>query len=247
LKAKYPDLEGRVVFVTGGATGIGAAFVESFAAQGARASFIDFNSQAGEELSRRTGSWFRHCDVTDVSALQQAVSDAAADLGALDVLINNVANDQRHAAEELDERAWRASLAVNLDPVIHASNAAYRIMRPVRRGVIINVSSINALLAPAGMAAYVAAKAAILGLTRSLSREWGPANIRVNAISPGWVATERQLKLWLTPEAEADWMQQVSLQRRMLPEDVAKLAVFLASDEASLITGQNYVIDGGRT
>jgi NAD(P)-dependent dehydrogenase (short-subunit alcohol dehydrogenase family) len=120
-------------------------------------------------------------------------------------------------------------------------------MQPVRRGVIINLSSINALLAPANMAAYVAAKAAINALTKSLAREWGAANIRVNAISPGWVVTERQLELWLTPEAEVEWMKQVALQRRIMPVDIANLALFLASDAAALITGQNLVIDGGRT
>ena len=247
MSAKYPDLNGRVVFVTGGATGIGAAFVEAFADQGARVAFIDTHEEAGAELSTRTKSWFRRCDVTDVPALQSAVTEATAELGSLDVLINNVANDQRHNADELDEKAWRASLAVNLDPVIHASTAAYRIMQPVQRGVILNISSINAMLGPANLAAYVAAKAAILGLTRSLAREWGPSNIRVNAISPGWVITERQLELWLTPEAEAEWMKQVALQRRITPEDVANLALFLASDDAALITGQNFVIDGGRT
>jgi len=114
-------------------------------------------------------------------------------------------------------------------------------------GVILNLSSINALLGPAGMPAYVAAKGAVNALTKALSREWGEYNIRVNAISPGWVVTERQLALWLTPEAEADWMKQVALQKRIQPKDVAALALFLASDEAAMITGQNLVIDGGRT
>ena len=247
MSATYPDLAGRVVFVTGGATGIGAAFVEAFARQGTHVTFVDVNAEAGEELAGRHTAWFRRCDVTDGGALTAAVRDASAHFGALDILINNVANDQRHEAGVLDQAAWRASLAVNLDPVMIASRAAYEIMLPVQRGVIINLSSINAQLAPAEMAAYVAAKAAILGLTKSLAREWGAANIRVNAISPGWVVTERQLALWLTPEAEADWMKQVALQKRIAPHDVANLALFLASDESAMITGQNIVIDGGRT
>ena len=247
MSARYPDIEGRVVFITGGASGIGAAFVEAFAAQGARVAFVDIAAAEGEALGNKTGAWFVRCDVTRAADLERAVDDAAARYGALDVLINNVANDTRHDAADLTPEAWRASLAVNLDPVVIASRAAYRIMQPVRRGVIINLSSINALLAPANMAAYVAAKAAINALTKSLAREWGPANIRVNAISPGWVVTERQLELWLTPEAEAAWMKQVALQRRIMPVDIANLALFLASDAAALITGQNLVIDGGRT
>ena len=247
MSALYPDLANRVVFITGGATGIGAAFVESFSAQGARVAFIDLNARAGEALAARLSAWFRQCDVTDPGALIGAIREAAAHFGGLDILINNVANDQRHKAEDLDAAAWHASLAVNLDPVMIASRAAYEIMLPLRRGAIINLSSINAILAPPDMAAYVAAKAAINGLTKSLAREWGAANIRVNAISPGWVVTERQLALWLTPEAEAEWMKQVALQRRIEPRDVANLALFLASDDAALITGQNFVIDGGRT
>jgi D-xylose 1-dehydrogenase len=247
LTALYPDLAKRVVFITGGATGIGAAFVEAFSAQGARVAFVDLNAEAGEALAGRLSAWFRQSDVTNGAALTAAIRDAAAHFGALDILINNVANDQRHDAEDLDEAAWRAGLAVNLDPVMIASRAAYEIMRPMQRGAIINLSSINALLAPAHMAAYVASKAAILGLTKSLAREWGAANIRVNAISPGWVVTERQLKLWLTPEAEAEWMGTVAVQRRIQPCDVANLALFLASDDAAMITGQNFVIDGGRT
>jgi D-xylose 1-dehydrogenase len=247
LSALYPDLANRVVFITGGATGIGAAFVEAFSAQDARVAFVDLNAQAGQELAAHHASWFRVCDVTDGAALTTAIRDATAHFGALDILINNVANDQRHQAEDLNEAAWRTSLAVNLDPVMIASRAAYEIMRPVRRGAIINLSSINALLAPVNMAAYVTAKAAILGLTKSLAREWGAANIRVNAISPGWVVTQRQLNLWLTPEAEAELMAKVALQRRIQPCDVANLALFLASDDAAMITGQNFVIDGGRT
>ncbi len=247
MSALYPDLAKRVVFITGGATGIGAAFVEAFAAQGARVAFVDVDARAGQDLATRGSAWFRHCDITQTDELIGAIRDAAAHFGALDVLINNAANDQRHKAEDLDEAAWRSNLALNLDASMYAARAAYEIMHPVRSGVILNLSSINALLAPAGMAAYVAAKAALLGLTKALAREWGAANIRVNAISPGWVVTERQLALWLTPEAEAAWMKQVALQRRIQPRDIANLALFLASENAAAITGQNFVIDGGRT
>jgi D-xylose 1-dehydrogenase len=247
LSATYPELKGRVVIITGGATGIGAAFVKAFTQQGARAAFIDVDATAGAALAAETGAWFERCDVTDAPAFRASLRKAVAEHGALDILINNVANDQRHEADELTAESWRGALAVNLDAAMFGAQIGYEAMRPLRAGVIINVSSINALLAPAGMAAYVAAKSALLGLTKALAREWGPANIRVNAISPGWVVTERQLQSWLTPEAEADWMKQVALKRRIEPGDVANLALFLASDDAALITGQNFVIDGGRT
>jgi D-xylose 1-dehydrogenase len=247
LSARYADLDGRVVFITGGASGIGAAFVAAFAQQGAKVAFIDRDTDAGAQTAARHKAWFRTCDVTDAVALEASVQAAAAEHGALDVLINNVANDQRHDAADMTAQTWRANLSVNLDAAMLASRAAYEVMRPIRQGVVLNISSINALLAPERMVAYVAAKAALLGLTKALAREWGPANIRVNAISPGWVVTERQLALWLTPEAEAEWMRDVALQRRIMPADVANLACFLASDDAALITGQNFVIDGGRT
>ncbi len=242
--ARYPSLAGRTVFVTGGATGIGAAFVEAFHDQGARVEFVDRDTVAGRALAERLpGAGFAAVDVTDVAALEAAILAA----GPVTVLINNVANDTRHAPEDLDGAAWRANLAVNLDPVMAASRAVKPAMAAAGGGAIINLSSLNALLGPGDMPAYVAAKAAILGLTKSLARAWGAQNIRVNAITPGWVVTERQLALWLTPQAEADWMKQTALQGRIEPADVARLALFLASDDARMITGQNHVIDGGRT
>jgi NAD(P)-dependent dehydrogenase (short-subunit alcohol dehydrogenase family) len=246
--ATYPSLEWKTVFVTGGATGIGAALVEAFHGQGAKVAFVDRDAAAGRALAGRlAGCWFEPSDVTDANAHQAAIGDAAHAVGPITELVNNVADDTRRTAAGTDAAAWRAGLAVNLDPTFLASTAVRAGMAAAGGGVILNLSSINALLGPAGMPAYVAAKGAVNALTKALAREWGPDNIRVNAISPGWVVTERQLELWLTPEAEAAWMAQVALKRRILPADVAALALFLASDEASAITGQNLVIDGGRT
>lgn len=248
MSAVYPSLSGKPVLITGGASGIGAALVEAFHAQGSRVAFIDRDARAGETLaSQLAGSWFAPCDVTDDAALTAAIAAAAEALGPIRVLVNNVANDARHVAASTDAQAWRAHLAVNLDPTFLAARAVQPGMRDAGGGVILNLSSINALLGPAGMPAYVAAKGAVNALTKALAREWGPDNIRVNAISPGWVVTERQLALWLTPEAEAAWMDQVALKSRILPADIADLALFLASDQARMITGQNHVIDGGRT
>lgn len=246
--AAYPSLKDRVVFVTGGAAGIGASFVEHFHAQGAKVAFVDRQGQTGDALSARLeGSWFRACDVTDSPALTMAICDAAKALGAITVLINNVADDTRHAAEETTPEAWRQGLAVNLDPVFAAATKVYPMMRDAGGGSIVNVSSINALWGPPGMATYVAAKGAINSLTKGLAREWGPDRIRVNALSPGWVATPRQLELWLTPEAEAEWVKQVALKDRILPEDIARAALFLASDDSRMMTGQNLIVDAGRT
>ena len=246
--AVYPSIEGKIVFVTGGASGIGATVVEAFHAQNAKVAFVDLDEAAGTALSAKLpGSWFGRCDVTDAAALQDAIGAAAQALGPITVLINNVANDSRHKAAETSPHAWRKGLAVNLDPVFIASTACYPMMKEAGGGVIVNVSSINALLGPPDMAGYVAAKGAINAMSKSLAREWGADNIRVNALSPGWVITERQLKLWLTPEAEAEWMEQVALKKRIYPADVARLCMFLAAEDSALITGQNFVIDGGRT
>ncbi len=249
--AAYPSLRGRAVFITGGATGIGAALVEAFAEQGARVGFVDIDDAGAERLIARISEtqappMHRHVDVTDVEALKAAMNAFAASAGGLNVLVNNVANDKRHDPLEVTEESWRACMAVNVDSAFFASQTAIPLMREAAGGSIINFSSINALAGPAQMPGYVSAKAALLGLTKALARQYGPDNIRVNAILPGWVVTERQLDLWLTPEAEAAWMTQVALKKRLMPRDVANLALFLAADDSAMITNQQFVIDGGR-
>ena len=250
---QYASLAGQAVFVTGGATGIGAALVEAFALQGARVGFVDLDAESAtklaDDLEARTGNrpFFRQVDVTRVADLQAAMQAAAAEHGPPAALLNNVANDSRHSPMELTQDAWRECLAVNLDAAFFASQQACSGMCERGGGSIINFSSINALLGPANMPGYVTAKAGLVGMTRALARDFGASNVRVNAILPGWVVTERQLAHWLSPEAEAQWMTQVALKKRLLPADVAKLALFLASDDSGMITGQCLVIDGGRT
>jgi NAD(P)-dependent dehydrogenase (short-subunit alcohol dehydrogenase family) len=178
--------------------------------------------------------------------LQQSIKTASVAHRRLDVLINNVANDQRMDPRTVTPDQWRASMAVNLDPAFFAAQAAEPFMVTVGSGSIINFSSINALFGPAQMPSYVTAKSALLGMTKSLATDFGKDNIRVNTILPGWIITEKQLDKWLTPEAEAQWMDQVALRRRIMPEDVANLALFLGSDDAALITSQHFTIDGGR-
>lgn len=251
--AHYPSLQGKVVFITGGATGIGAAMVRAFCAQGAQVAYIDLDEAAAlalnTSLAQEFGSqpWYRTVDVTVVDALQDSIRDAASACGGLHVLINNVANDARHSPLDISPDYWRRCLAVNLDASFFASQTAIPLLATAGGGAIINIGSINALLGPANMPGYVTAKAGILGMTRALAREFGSSNIRVNTILPGWVVTERQLALWLTPEEEARWSEQVALKQRILPEDVARLALFLAADDSNMITGQEVTIDAGRT
>ena len=246
--ATYPSLRGRVAFVSGGASGIGASFVAEFHAQGCKVAFVDLSEAEGQALAGQLGegTWFRRCDVADAAALQAALREAAEALGPITVLINNVANDTRHDAARVTPESWRKALAVNLDPAMIASAAVYPMMKAAGGGSIVNVSSINAIWGPAQMPAYIAAKGAINSLSKGLAREWGPDRIRVNALSPGWVITPRQLELWLTPEAEARWGEQVSLKDRILPEDIARAALFLASDDSRMLTGQNLIVDAGR-
>ena len=247
-RATYPSLQGQTVFVTGGASGIGAELVAQFHAQGGQVAFVDLQADVGQSLADRLESvWFRPCDVTDEADLTDAIEAAAARLGPVTVLINNVANDTRRKAALTTLEDWRASFSVNLEAAFVAARTVYPMMRAAGGGAIINISSINALLGPGDLAAYSAAKGGLNALTKSLAHEWGAENIRVNALSPGWVATDRQLELWLTPQAEAEWMKQVALRRRLTAADVAQAALFLASADSSAITGQNLVVDGGRT
>ena len=251
--ATYPSLAGRRVFITGGATGIGAAMVEAFSGQGAIVGHCDLAEDAAAGLGEAIAAsgharpWFARVDVTDTPALQQAIGEFAAAVGGLDVLINNVANDSRHDPLATTEASWRQCMAVNLDCAFFASQTAIALMRERGAGgAIVNFSSINAVLGPEGMPGYVTAKAGLLGMTKALARQYGPDGIRVNAILPGWVVTQRQLDLWLTPEAEAAWMEQVCLKQRIEPRDAANLALFLSADDSRMITNQHFVIDGGR-
>ena len=247
--ATYPSLKDRTVFITGGASGIGATFVQTFHDQGSKVAFVDLDETAGKALSAKLGasSWFARCDVTDAEALQAAIGDAAKALGPITILINNVANDTRQDPAKMTPQVWRKGLAVNLDPVFIASTAVYPMMKAAGGGSIVNLSSINSILAPGELPTYSAAKGAIDSLSKSLARAWGGDRIRVNALSPGWVITPRQLELWLTPQAEADWSKLVALKDRIMPDDIARAALFLASDDSRMMTGQNMVVDAGRT
>ena len=249
---RYASLEQASVFITGGATGIGAALVEAFAAQGARVAFVDLDDVDGLALCDRLAReghprpWYKHCDVSDIAALKQTIAEAAQAQGAIRVLINNAANDQRYDTRTLSEELWHKGLAVNLHPAFFAAQAVQPMMAAQGGGAIINISSINTEWAPPKLASYITAKAGILGITKALATDFGEDNIRVNAILPGWVATPKQLEKWLTEDEEAELMKRVCLKQRLGAHDVAKLALFLAADDAAMITAQEFVIDGGR-
>ncbi len=249
--ARYPSLRDRVILVTGGGSGIGAAIVEHFALQQAKVAFLDIAGDCSVELVERLADrcpqtpLFLQCDLTDIEALRGAVREVEARLGITRVLINNAARDDRHRSADVTPEEWDAHMKINLRHQFFAIQAVAPGMAAEGGGSIINMGSIAWKIPTTGLPAYVTAKAAIVGLTRTLARELGPANIRVNCVMPGAIMTERQKRLWLTPEYEAEIMEAQSIKRQLLPEDVARLILFLASDDSSGITSQSHIIDGG--
>lgn len=243
--ARYPSLKDRVVLITGGATGIGASMVRNFARQGSRVAFLDIQDEPGRALADELGAEYIHCDLTDIAALQAAVAQVLGRHGTVDVLVNNAANDHRHRTEDVTPEYWDRSMAVNLRPQFFAIQGVLPAMKAAGRGSIVNLSSISWIIPSTGLPVYTAAKAAIVGLTRTLAHELGPAGIRVNAVLPGAIATEKQKRLVYTPEYQAEILASQALKRVIEPDEVARLVLFLASDDSSAITNQSYVIDGG--
>ncbi len=248
--ARYPSLHDRVVFITGGGTGIGAAMVEVFVAQGANVAFVDIAQEESRELVESLSSapqppLFIPCDLANISALEAAMEETRQRLGPIGVLINNAANDARQAVDDMTEADWDRAMGVNLKHQFFASRAARRSMREIGGGAIVNLSSIIWQFGGARVAAYSAAKAGVIGLTNSLAREFGPDNIRVNAILPGAIMTERQRRLWISAEDEKAIVARQCLARTMLAEDVARMALFLAADDSAGITKQSFVVDAG--
>ena len=250
MAVTYSDLAGKVVLVTGGASGIGAAVVRRFVGQGARVGFLDVKDAEGEALAGELvggGGVVRYvrADLRDIGALREAVARVRGALGPVQVLVNNAAHDERHRTEDVTPEYWDDRVAVNLRHQFFAAQAVLPDMRAAGGGSIINFGSVSWMIGQGGMAAYTACKSAVLGLTRSLARDYGGDNIRVNAVAPGWIMTERQRSLWLTPEGSAELMERQCLKRELVPDEVAAVVLFLASDEASACTNQHYVVDGG--
>ena len=249
--AKYPSLAGRVVLVTGGASGIGADIVRAFVANDAKVGFVDILDEAGEALvAELAGAAHRpmylHCDLIDIPALQAAVSNIGDRLGPIAVLVNNAANDDRHKIDDVTVEYWDRTQDINLRPQFFAAQAVHKYMKQLGYGSIINFSSIAWRGGADSMAGYATAKAGVLGLTRALARGFGNDNIRVNAIEPGAVITDRQLKLWFTKPGSVDAVvQKQFIKQVLLGEEIARTVLFLAADDSRMITKQSITVDAG--
>jgi NAD(P)-dependent dehydrogenase (short-subunit alcohol dehydrogenase family) len=243
--ALYPSLAGRVALVTGGATGIGAVIVRGFVRNAARVAFLDIDRAAGERLAAETGALFLPCDLTDTPALRAAVTEVETRLGPVRALINNAANDQRQGLAELGPEDWDASQSVNLRAQVFAIQAVVPGMTAAGGGAIVNLSSVAWMFGAPEMLAYATAKSAVIGLTRSLGVALGADGIRVNAIAPGAVMTERQMRLWHTADSKARLVAMQAIKADLLEEDIAAAALFLCSDDARMITKQCLTVDGG--
>ena len=248
--ARYPSLAGRSVLVTGGATGIGASLVEHFATQGAKVGFIDIDRAAGEALaaslaSAATPPCFVAADLTDTGALRGAIAAVRARFGPIAVLLNNAANDQRHTVESTTPESWDAGIAVNLKHQFFAAQAVAPDMQAAGGGSIVNFGSVSWMLKQGGMPVYTTSKAAVQGLTRSLARDLGRFNVRVNTLVPGWVMTPKQIELWLDDAGREAIARGQCIDAPLLAEHIARMALFLASDDSAMCTAQDFIVDGG--
>lgn len=245
----FHDLKGQSVFITGGGSGIGASLTEGFLQQGANVTFVqrsdatDFAEEMGEKYANKP--LFIKCDITDIPSLRYAMKEAAKTFGPITVLVNNAANDKRHGLEDYTVEEWDMAMNVNLRPHYFTAQAAAEGMKEAGGGSIINFSSISYMMGNGGYTSYVTSKAGITGLTRALARELGPDKIRVNALMPGWVLTQKQLDMWATPEDLAAHLDKQCLKEHLVPDDIVDATLFLASKASRMMTSQSMVVDGG--
>lgn len=250
--ARYPSLAGRTVLITGGATGIGATLVQEFVAQGARVGFIDIAAEAGEALAQSLAGaahapLFVAADLTDIASLDAGIAAVRQRFGPIGVLLNNAANDRRHLIADTTPESWDTGIAVNLKHQFFAAQKVVEDMKQLGGGSIVNFGSISWKLKQGGMPVYTTAKAAVQGLTRSLARDFGPLNIRVNTLVPGWVMTDKQVRLWLDDAGRADIARGQCINQPLMAEHIARMALFLAADDSAMCTAQDFVVDGGWT
>lgn len=251
--ASYPSLVDRTVFVTGGADGIGAGMVEEFVKQGSRVAFADINAERAEatiarcaELDPAHHPLFFEVDLTDTAALQSVIATAIQELGPISVLVNNAASDDRHTWQEMTEEYWNDRLNTNLRHYFFAIQAVAPGMIEAGSGSIINIGSSSYMMQEDFFPGYAVAKSGVEGITRTLARTFGPDNVRVNTVLPGWVATERQLTKWWSPEGEEGTLRDQAIKRRIYPAEFAQMVLFLAADDGAACTAQQFLIDGGR-
>lgn len=248
--ATYPSLQGRTVFITGGGSGIGAALVEAFVAQGARVAFVDIDEASSRTLAHRLGPgrlWWRRCDVRDIPSLQSAIAHAAKELGDFAVLVNNVASDDRHALEEITPEYYDNCIAINQRPAMFAIQSVVPGMKRLGFGSIVNIGSIGWQTKNSDYPCYAVSKSSVDGLTRGFASGLGKDRIRVNTVTPGWVMTERQVKMWLDAAGEKEIARNQCLPDKLMPEHIASMVLFLASDDAAMCTAQEFTVDAGWT
>jgi len=246
--AVYPSLKNKVVLVTGGASGIGESITRAMIKQGAKVGFLDFDQEAAAKLLNELGTdniSSQICDLRDIDQLKNSVQEVSKTLGAIDVLVNNAARDDRHSLESITSEYFDERIATNLKHQLFAAQAVVSDMEKKGGGVIINMGSTSWMIGQGGMPCYTTAKSAIQGLTRGLARDLGSKNIRVNCVVPGWIMTQRQMDMWLTPESEKELMERQCIKRKLIPEDIANFVLFMASNEASACSNQTYIVDGG--
>jgi NAD(P)-dependent dehydrogenase (short-subunit alcohol dehydrogenase family) len=251
--ASYPSLVDRTILVTGGADGIGAALVEQFTAQGSKVAFLDLNAtRAADTIARCRAREPRHVprfyevDLVDIDALRTAVSQAQQDLDGITVLVNNAASDDRHGWQDMTVDDWNDRLNTNLRHYFFAIQAVAPGMIAAQNGSIINIGSSSYMMQEDFFPGYAIAKSGVEGITRTLARTFGPDNVRVNTVTPGWVATERQLTKWWSPEGEAATLRDQALKRRITPSEFAQMVLFLAADDGAACTAQQFLVDAGR-
>ena len=253
MKVKYLDLKNKRVFISGGGSGIGASIVEHFCEQNSEVNFIDIDVKASNKLissikkKKLKVPNFIECNILDIKKLQNIIKDIIAKKGPIHCLINSAANDDRHTTDQVDEKYWDNRMNINLKHYFFAAQSVVKGMKKIKSGSIVNLSSVSWMLGEGDKVVYETAKSAVVGLTRSFAQEFGKYNIRTNSVMPGSIATERQIKHWLTPKYKKQILDKQALKRQLKPEDVARLVLFLSSDQSSGCTKQSFVVDGGIT
>ncbi len=253
MKVKYLDLKNKRVFISGGGSGIGASIVEHFCEQNSEVYFIDIDVKASNKLissikkKKLKVPNFIECNILDIKKLQNIIKDIIAKKGPIHCLINSAANDDRHTTDQVDEKYWDNRMNINLKHYFFAAQSVVKGMKKIKSGSIVNLSSVSWMLGEGDKVVYETAKSAVVGLTRSFAQEFGKYNIRTNSVMPGSIATERQIKHWLTPKYKKKILDKQALKRQLKPEDVARLVLFLSSDQSSGCTKQSFVVDGGIT